>query len=430
MKAKYLSGMVLVLVLVLVLMLTGNGQAEQQEEAKTLFSAERESLTENFFGAGDKLEDGGITVGLFATQIYQQNVRGGLSTHRRTGRYTGSFDLELTADLEKLLGMEGARTYLLAEGSWPEVAGITEPAVGSYFGVNDDATSTRVIDITEFWFEQKFGSSWIVRVGKVDLTGGFECGDCPVSFDGNLYANDETRQFLNSALVNNPTVPFPDYGLAALVYYNPVEWWYASVGAADGQADVRETGINTTFHGEDYFFGIFETGIVPQIPTAKGPLPGSYLFGVWYDPQDKERFSSGSIRRDDTGFYASFSQQIYRENSELTDRQGLGAFARWGWADSEVNEVNHFWSVGAQYQGLIPGRDDDVLAAGVAQGIFTDENDAGFTKDAETVTELYYNAQLAGWVNLSPSVQYISRPAGNSSAGDAIVLGMRMQMSF
>jgi len=425
MKAKYLSGIVLILIL------TGNGQAgQQQAEEKSIFSAERESLTENFFGAGDKLEEKGIAVGLFTTQIYQQNVRGGLSTHRRTGRYTGSFDLEVTADLEKLLGMEGARTYLLAEGSWPEVAGITETAVGSYFSANADAVSTRVIDVTEFWYEQILGESLIVRVGKVDLTGGFQCGDCPVSFDGNLYANDETRQFLNSALVNNPTIPFPDYGLAALVYYNPIEWWYASLGAADGQADVRETGFNTTFHGEDYFFAIFETGIVPQIPSAKGPLPGAYLIGVWYDPQDKERFSTGGIRRDDTGFYVSFSQQIYRENSELADRQGLGAFARWGWADSEVNEVTNFWSAGAQYQGLIPGRDDDVLAVGLAQGIFTDEDAAGFNTDAETVAELYYNAQLAGWVNLTPSVQYIARPAGNTSAGDAIVLGMRMQMTF
>jgi hypothetical protein len=64
----------------------------------------------------------------------------------------------------------------------------------------------------------------LIRVGKLDLTGGFECRGCPVSFDGNSFANDQTTQFLNGALVNNPTIPFPDRGLGAVVHVAPVEW--------------------------------------------------------------------------------------------------------------------------------------------------------------------------------------------------------------
>ena len=72
---------------------------------------QRETLTDGFFGLGDGLAESGIELGLGVTQIYQQNVRGGISKHRRAGRYSGSYDLELSADLRKLLGIEGAAIF-------------------------------------------------------------------------------------------------------------------------------------------------------------------------------------------------------------------------------------------------------------------------------------------------------------------------------
>jgi hypothetical protein len=59
---------------------------------------ERETLTGGFFGLNDKLADDGIEITLGVTNIYQHNLRGGISTHRRAGRFSGSYDLELSAD--------------------------------------------------------------------------------------------------------------------------------------------------------------------------------------------------------------------------------------------------------------------------------------------------------------------------------------------
>ena len=98
----------------------------------------------------------------------------------------------------------------------------------------------------------------------------------PVAFDGSAYANDETTQFLSSALVNNSSIPFPDNGLGAIVYVEPLEGFYVAAGAADARADARETGFRTAFHREDYFLAIFETGFVPEVPSPNGRLPGAY----------------------------------------------------------------------------------------------------------------------------------------------------------
>ena len=199
----------------------------------------RESLTNGFFGLNEALENTGLEIAISATQIYQHNTRGGLSTHNKAGRYEGSYDLELNADMQKLLGIEGGSMYMLTEGSWSN--GINDNSVGSIFGVNGDAAGDEALDVTQLWYQQWFGEeTFAIRLGKIDLTGGFECHGCPVSFDGNRFANDETTQFLNSALVNNPTIPFPDEGLGGVLHWNIIDWWYASFGIADAQADRRE----------------------------------------------------------------------------------------------------------------------------------------------------------------------------------------------
>lgn len=388
---------------------------------------ERETLTDNWFGLGRELSKRGVSVNLGLTQIYQANLRGGMSTHRRSGRYGGSYDLELELDTEKLFRMPGGRIFLLSEGSWSD--GLDASSVGSIFGVNDDAGGDRSIDVTELWYEHAFLDGRLrFRLGKIDLTGGFDCRGCPVAFDGSAYANDETSQFLNGALVNNPSIPFPDNGLGLMAYLQPLKWWYVSAGVADAQADARETGFNTTFHGRSDFFSIFETGVVPRLPSPKGELPGAYRIGLWYDPQPKDRFDGRGSKRDDVGIYLSFDQMVLKEISDEEDEQGLGIFARYGAADSDVNEIKSFWSAGAQYQGLVPSRNDDVLGFGMAQGRLSES--AGFTASHETALETYYNASITPWLNITPSVQYIFNPGGQNNMEDAVVAGVRLQMSF
>lgn len=379
----------------------------------------------------ETLAQHGIVVEFNVTSIYQQNAGGGLSTHRRAGRNAGSYDLQLTADLQELLGIEGAEVFVHTEGWWSKSGGIDGPSVGSVFGVNADARPRRSADITELWYEQSMlDDTFLLRVGKMDLTGGFECSGCPVAFDTSAFANDETRQFLNMALVNNPTIPFPDYALGVAGYYNPVERWYLSAGAVDAQNDARETGLRTAFYGEDYFFYIFETGVTPVLPSTTGDLQGAYRVGLWNDPQPKGHADAVKSYRDDVGFYVSCDQMLTKENAALDDSQGLGMFFRYGYADDRKNDITNFWSVGLQYQGIVEGRDEDVLGAGFAQGFFSNAASTTFTQDYESVFELYYNVLVRPWVNVSPSIQYVTNPGGNRTVSDAVMVALRAQMMF
>ncbi len=395
-----------------------------QAESNSIW--EQETLTNGFWGLNDRLADKGIEIGFGITNVYQANVKGGTSTHNQKGRYTGSYDLEMSADLQRLLGWESGTIFLHLEGGWPDEEGIDALSVGSVFGVNADAIGNDNILVKQLYYEGPvFSDNLTLMIGKIDFTGVFDCS---------AYADDECSQFLNAAFVDDPTIPFPAYSLGVVLNWDITDSWYLLGGIADAQADNRETGFRTTFHDEDYFFYVLETGKRIQLNSANGPMPGAYRVGMWVDGQDKARFSNSKNYRDDIGVYLSCDQMLYKENSDADDSQGLGVFGRFGYANSDLNPIGNFWSIGLQYKGLLEGRDDDVAAIGFAQGIFSDyagANDGGnYTENHENALEIYYNAQVTPWLSLSPGIQYISNTGGDKTVKDAVIFGLRAQITF
>ncbi len=169
---------------------------------------------------------------------------------------------------------------------------------------------------------------------------------------------------------------------------------------------------------------------------------------MWYQPHRKSvsRENFGEVRAPrprsgDVGFYFNFDQLVWRENGEPSDgadrpswraTQGLSVFARYGFAHGDVNRIEHFWSLGSQYVGLIPGRDDDVLAFGMAQAIISDQyhDEVDDRSDRETVYELYYNYRMTPWCVITPDLQFITNPGGTKDDRDAFVAGLRLRVSF
>lgn len=368
--------------------------------------------TGNFWGLNDQLAPHGVELGLGLTTVYQANAKGGLSTNEHNGRFIGRYDLGVSFDLEKLMGLEGT-FFLHGWGGWPDMEGIDGDSVGSAWGTNALAIGNRGMDITEAFYETPLLDGLTVAVGKLDFTG---------IFDSSEYADDECCQFLNAALVDDPSIPFPAQGLGVVLNWNITEAWYLMAGVADAQADGRETGFQTTFHEEDYFFYAVETGVA--VPN------GNYRFGMWGDPQPKANSDAAGTYRDDLGVYTSCDWLVYEEDPAAADGQGLGVFARYGCAHSKTNDLTNFASLGLQYQGLFDGRNDDTFGLAYAHGTFSDGAKSTYPEDYESVVESYYNARITPWFIFSPNVQYVMNAGGSNAARDAIIIGFRTQMLF
>jgi porin len=369
---------------------------------------------EQFFGTG-------VTWGAGLTQVYQHNAHGGLSAESRSGRYAGSYDVQASADLESILGWSDSTAYMLLEGGWPRAGSIDPAAVGSYFGVNADAIGGEWIDVAELWFLRSFADDRLfVQVGKADLSAGIEYRDVVSAFDLNPYANDETSQFLNGALVNNPTIPFPAYTLAMSAVAQPWDQWqFAAAGAAQsGDADLDET-ASWASDDEGLFF-IVQASFLPSGQENQALWAGEYHAGLWWT-------GGGDLTSQDelTGVYVSAAREILRESEDPNDEQGLGFFARWGWADGDAVGLDCFWSVGLQYRGLIELRDQDVLGVGFASGTFAGSDSLAGLEGSERVVEFYYSVAISPWLSLSPDIQYVADPGGQTDAADALIVGLR-----
>lgn len=358
------------------------------------------------------LAERGIDIGVGITNIYQHSSETNVNIPTNRNEYAGSYDVELDFDLEKLLNIGGG-IYMHIEGGWHPADHDHEYSVRTFTGPNADYIGKRAFDIVELFYHNQISDNLSVAVGKLDMT---------VFFDTGAYANDETTQFFNGALVNNSTIPFPDYGLGIVGNLALTETISLSAGVADAQAYRSHTGFNSTFKGEDYYFYIAEATY-----TLEATLPASYAVGIWYDPQPKGYSGSDKEYRDDTGLYFNYDQKLFNEADD--NEQGLGMFFKYGYADKKKNDIKSYFAAGLQYKGLFNGRDDDVFGIGYANLGLTNLGGSELNCKHEGIIETYYSFSLCPEFQLSPDIQYIVNP-DYGNLDNTVILGLRGQLSF
>lgn len=400
----------------------------EADESHGLFDPNYKALTGDWGGTRTELEDIGISFKVRFMNQFMVNMHGGLET--KNGHDTaGSYDLNIYLDMEKLLGIENATFWIRGKGTWGgDDSDFDREKIGGLFKTNQDAAREEPIFVDKWHWQQFFLDKKLeVRIGRQE----------PVKdlFDTSTIAGHEDKYFLNRALVRNATIPSRK-GLGVFAKWKFTDHAYLSLAALDAQAQPRQTNFNTAFHDEAEFRFFAELGCKPELNSSKGKLWGHYRIGTWYDPTTKTKFRNtlGGLREEhfesgDWGYYVGFDQMIWKENADPDDKQGIAIAARYGHADGEVNRIEDFWSFAGQYEGLIPNRDEDVLAIGVAQGILADEYDRVHEgADRETVYEMYYSFKVTPWLWISPDIQYITNAGGDENDSDAFVAGLRIRM--
>jgi len=386
-------------------------------------------MTGNWGGLRDDLADLGFKLELFYQQQLQQNIHGGLNTHNAHD-LTGSYGLVAKLDFGKMKLIPNAGFYFKGKGSYGD--GVN-PDVGAsgVARVNSDVNGDQPIYVNKWWYWHRFLNGKVeLRLGVIETVKDL--------YDVSLYANHEDKDFLNRLSFRNATIPHTT-AMGAHVKVEPVDWFYFQVGAFDSQARARRTQFDTAFHDEAWFTGIGEFGFTPSWESPKGPMPGRYRAGVWYDPRSREVYSNtlGGRRRptfrgDHVGLYVGLDQMVWKEQNNPEDKQGFGVFIRYGHAHKDANRISDYWSAGLSYQGLIPARDKDIFGFGVSQAIYSLAYRSHIREqaDREIVYEGFYNFYLTPWCVITPDLQVVVNPGGDKDDRDAIVGGLRIRIIF
>ncbi len=100
-----------------------------------------------------------------------------------------------------------------------------------------------------------------------------------------------------------------------------------------------------------------------------------------------------------------------------------------------MNPFSSYVGAGAVYTGLFPGRDEDQLGFAVATARFGEayrdaQRALGTRWDRSEVNlELTYRFPVVEWLTLQPDVQYVLNPSGDPALEDALVMGLRFELS-
>jgi hypothetical protein len=246
-------------------------------------------------------------------------------------------------------------------------------------------------------------------VGKIDPFG---------FFDGNNVADDESEQFLNLAFIHNPLldaggdVAPGDDGASPgvrLAYVSDIN------GGNNITASLGFFGSGEGGNFADSFDSGFVIGQLEYAGKIFGGLSGAYRLYAWTNGNTVDL---SDIKDRHTGWGVSLDQEI-GGNVTLFSRLGFST-------QGEVN-FDRALTLGAQVGGAGWGRENDRV--GLAYG-WLDASDESGMADAEKIVELYYAWQLNEQIALTPDFQWIRNPAGDGTADDATVWGLRAKASF
>jgi porin len=390
-----------------------------------------------------KLNDLGIELSLTATDEAVLNLSGG---ERRIAQEAGQVALQAEFDLQKSLGLEGARFLVTLVDRWGRDAA-TGAGIPALQLLNEVYGRGNIIRLEQFAWDQKwFGDQIETTVGR--LAFGDEFFSYPCDFINLTFCPGQAGNLVGDYIYNWPVSQW-----AAVGKLNFGSEGYFKAGVYDSNTAYLRTTPNPAslpaFPGESQ-------GVIVPVEIAWTPkfgaLQGSYQFGGWWSSDAAANVATsingepilvsglpGIPGRGRYGFSTVLQQQLTRDPTNADPKNGLNAFFLATYADRRTSTLDYqiFWGL-VQY-GLGPWRPRD--GYGIAVGTTrVNPNIAngqilanalgvgpGFVQRNEYVTEAWYGWQTTPWLNLKLDAQYVICPGGFTTPTNrnAFVLGVR-----
>jgi porin len=382
-----------------------------------------ETLSGNWWGFRTDLKDAGID--FEASMIFDivSNFSGGI----RTGTdYPHLFNLQLTLDLGKLIGLEGAEVFALGQfeqGQFPSTQ-----LVGDYQGVDNIAIASGIAQLSQLWYRQSMlDDRFSVQIGQLDYLYSFASPTAGALFINNGF---------NYPAITNISVPFyPNQSFGILLEGSPVEQVELSLAIYDGSippavgAPRRDLGASSPSTFFDNVAGYFVAGEADFTWKLAGERDGMISLGGWGHTGEFPTFGGGT--QDGLhGFYGYVQQTLWLADENDSNGPGMTAYLMGGVSEQSANPAAWSLSGGLEWQGPIDGRPQDTAGFGFAMVRFTDDTTL-FPKPYECTLEAFYILQLTPWLSIQPDLQFVIDPGGESVAkSDALVGILRFTVNF
>ena len=388
-----------------------------------------ETLTKDWAGFRTELSRLGITPIASYTAQLMGNPSGGQS---RGFTYSGTLQASIFWDLHKLFGIPGLSFNV--DGGWSTGKNLSADYIGNIFRVQSAYTApdngTNNLTLGEMYLQQRlFNNSLVIAAGR--LAPGSTFAIMPVQYN---YVNAAINLGLFALGINDATFTFypPGVEWGAQAIYNITPALQVAAGVFNTNQDSAnggKGGLNFAFQqGNRGALSVVQVNYLLNDAPEDTGWPGLYSFGGFYNSNTFTSLNTPNATKGGTySIYGMFQQMVYRDGG-AGSQKGLTVWGETALAPkSSVNTMPYFVGGGVSYQGLIPGRDNDIASAGVTYGTFSRYIPR---TTAETMIEANYQITLNRWLSLTPDMQYVIKPSGNSAIRNAFVLGTQVAINF
>lgn len=296
----------------------------------------------------------------------------------------------------------------------------------TFSGPNADLEFNQAsFELVEAWYWTEFAIP-DVRDRRLELTIGKM--DPTALFDANTVANSEISQFMADIFVNN----------LALEFGGDSNGYGPGVSMAYRFTSIYEKGLKVTgrvglFEGDGDFKDILDSPFIIAELDIWRPyygLDGNYRIYAWTNQVNHASLTDPSREGlSNQGFGLSVDQKV---SNDVT------LFARYGVQDKKVSRFDQVFTAGAQVIGNSWGRGND--AVGLAYGAshvsqeFSNASQSleGYSADAafEHYVEAYYMYWANKNISISPDLQLITNPGGDTGKNAVVIYGARLAVTF
>jgi porin len=353
-----------------------------------------------------------ISLGISYTFEGWANVDGGID---QGSRYLDNLDLTLEADLDHLVGWQGATFF--AYGLYNNGSSISE-LVGDAQIVSNIETGIKAARLYELWISQEIGDNASLKLGLYDLNSEFDALEASSLFVGSAHGIGTDIAQTGEA---GPSI-FPFTSLAARLEVSPSKNLILRAAVLDGLPGDPDAPRRTAIKLRD------EDGalLIAEVDATLGPA--RVLLGHWRYTGQFETWSGGE-EDGNSGWYLRGESKVFSERNDPS--QGLALFARFGVAAGKFNPFEAFVSGGVKYTGLISGRDNDQLGVAFATAFVSDElARTQVRSDHETAFEITYSAVVSDWLAIQPGLHFVINPSADPFIANATAAMVRTEISF
>ncbi len=432
------------LIAMMSLLLSGSAFAEMADSKSQQDLQTRPYLLGDWGGLRSQLATDGVTFSLGYTGEFAHNFRGGT---RHVSDYADQFALGTTLNLDRLFGWQGG-TFQVTFSKRGGESTSNDAQLGTLQQVQEIYGRGETWRLTRFYLDQKFmGDTVDLRLGRMTISDDFSSFPC--DFQNNMICG-----------------AVPAKIVSAYWFTYPVSVWAARLKVKTSAETYAQLGVyqvnpvfGTTAYAEDYGWRLdnpkgtrgamfpLELG---WLPTVAG-YPASYRLGFWYNnaggddlllnTQGQPLAVSGGApmqRSSRYGSYLNLDQQV----TGVAKGQGLSLFWRSAFADQATSQTDRVINIGAKYTAPFDRPDDYVgftigaLHTNNRYNTFVDQSRLVqhqrevAPKHNEYVVEAIYNIGVIHSISIAPDLQYVIHPGGTTDNKNALVFGLKTNVSF